>query len=483
MYRLQSFSALILTAVTLGLAGCGNTTTETTAAPVSGNATVNFVVTDTPPTNVTVLSFQVQLASSVLQPGNVSLLPRPVTVDLAQLATDTGFLASTIIGSGTYTSLTVTLANPQVTLMNNTAATLSLNGQSCAAGATCTYIPVLNNASVTVSSGVFPVTVAASSSTGINLDLSIPDLLQSDLSVTLANGKSANFSLLPQPSSTSAFQAEIDDILGTVTAVSGTQVSITTSFGDTLVLTSSSATKYKYPTSVCATSSASCLAVGQVITADLGMLGSGGLALNTLSYAGGSGAQVAKGLLLSKNTSGAVPTVQILLRRAINLSGITPGQIVTVALPTTAPYAVGLVSYPGVSGGTFTSALDLLPGQEVVIDAGSAVVTGSSPSFTASAIYLEASQTVGQVATINTASTSLAIAGLSGLFTASHPIVQQINVQTDATTDYPNTTLTTFSSITKGQFIAAKGPLFNTTGTAGYPTLSAAQLVGRATGN
>jgi hypothetical protein len=35
---------------------------------------------------------------------------------------------------------------------------------------------------VTLSSGVFPLTVTASSSTGLSMDLSIPDLLQSDLS-------------------------------------------------------------------------------------------------------------------------------------------------------------------------------------------------------------------------------------------------------------------------------------------------------------
>ena len=438
---------------------------------------------DTPPANIAVMSFQVQIASAILQPGNVSVLPRPVTVDLAQLVTDTGFLASTIIGSGTYTSLTVTLANPQVTLMNNTTAALSLNGQSCAVGSVCTYVPALNTASVTVSSGVFPLTVSASSTTGMNLDLSIPDLLQSDLSVTLANGKSLNLSLLPTPATSSAQQAELDDVLGTVTAISGSQVTIATSFGDTLILTGNSATKYKFPTSVCSTSSSSCVAVGQVVAVDLSLLGSGSLTLNALSYAGPNGSQVAKGIILGTNTTTAVPTVQVLLQRSINLSSLTPGQIVAVALPSSMLYTVGAASYPGVSGATFTSYLDLLPGQEVLFNVGSALISGTAPSFTTSAAYLESSQVIGQIGTVNTSSTSLSVNALSGLFTTSRPVIQQMTAQTDATTSYTGFTVNSFSTLAKGQFLSAKGPLFNTVGATGSPTLSAIQLRARSVGN
>jgi hypothetical protein len=147
------------------LCGCAGSSINSTSTTPNSNATVNLVVTDTPPTNITVLSFQVQITGAVLEPGNVLLLPRPVTVDLAQLVSDTGFLASTVIDSGTYTSMTMTLANPQVTILNSGVSSITVSGQSCAAGATCTFIPALNNASVTISSGVFPITVAANSTT------------------------------------------------------------------------------------------------------------------------------------------------------------------------------------------------------------------------------------------------------------------------------------------------------------------------------
>jgi hypothetical protein len=465
------------------LCGCAGSSINPTSTTPNSSATVNLVVTDTPPSNITVLSFQVQITGAVLEPGDVSLLPRPVTVDLAQLVSDTGFLASTVIDSGTYTSMTMTLANPQVTIINSGVSSITISGQSCAAGATCTFIPALNNASVTISSGVFPITVAANSSTGLNLDLSIPDLLQSDLSVTLADGKSVNLSLLPQPSSSSSEQAKIDDVFGTISSISGGQIDITTAFGDSLVLTSSSSTAYNYPASVCSTASASCLSVGQVVTADLSLLGNGALSLNAISYAGDSGAQEVKGIVLSTDTAAAVPTMELLVQRSINVSSLTPGQIATVSLPSGTKYAVGTAVYPGTSGASFSSALDLLTGQELVVNVGSNLVTGAAPSFTASTADLESSQLIGEVASVNSASSSLSINGLSGLLTGSRPIIQQMNVQTAATTEFIGFSPTSFSAVSDGQFIAAKGPLFNTVGSSGYPTVSAIQLRKRDDGN
>ncbi len=152
--------AAVLALATLG--GCGGGSTSSSGSTTPENGTVNLVVQDTPSTKITVLSFQVQITGAVLQPGNVSLLPKPVTVDLAQLVSDTAFLSSTVVGSATYTSMTMTFANPQVTIVNNSAAPIVTPTQTCANGATCTFIPNLNSASVTISSGVFPVTVTAS---------------------------------------------------------------------------------------------------------------------------------------------------------------------------------------------------------------------------------------------------------------------------------------------------------------------------------
>lgn len=482
--RVRTFLAVLgLTAILL-MSGCGdNASNQTTSPSPTAKATVNVVVSDTPPAGVAVLAFQLQITGAVLQPGNVSLLARPVTVDLAQLASDTGFLASTVIDSGTYTSLTITYANPQVTILNTSAAPIVVAGQSCAAGAVCTFSPALNQASVTISNGVFPLTVQANSETGLNMDLSIPDLLQSDLSVTLANGTSVNLSVLPQPSSSTSQQAEIDDVFGTITSISGNQINMTTALGDSLVLTSSTSTQFNYPASVCSTAGASCLSTGQLVTANLSLLGDGALALNSISYVGSSGTPLVKGLVLSADTTGATPSIQLLVQRTENASTLLPGEIATVYLAAGSSYAVGTTSYPAVSGGSFSSPADLMAGQELVVSVGSGLVSGSTPSFNAGSVFLEPSQLIGRVVSVDTGTSSVAINSLSGLFTWSPPIVQQIDIQTDSSTVFVGFPSASINGLAVGQFVAAKGPLFNTTGSGGDPTISAIQLRERASGN
>lgn len=482
--RVRAFMAVLGLAGTLLLNGCGGgTTNPTSSTSPTANATVNFVISDTPPTNVTVLAFQIQITGAVLQPGNVSLLPRPVTVDLAQLVADTGFLASTVIDSGTYTSLTLTYANPQVTILNNTAAPIVLAGETCVAGAVCTFSPALNQASVSISNGLFPLTVQANSTTGLNMDLSIPDLLQSDLSIAFANGNSVNVSLLPQPASSTSQQAEVDDVFGTITSVSGTQINMTTALGDSLVLTSSTSTKYSYPASVCSTQGASCLATGQLVTARLSLLGDGALAVNSISYLGSSGTPLVKGLVLNSHPGAATPYVQVLVQRTQNEAALVPGEIATMYLSPGTAYAVGAASYPAVSSGSFAGAADLMAGQELVMSVGSNLVSGSTPSFNAGIVYLEPSQLIGRVVSVDAGASSVAINSLSGLFLWTPPIVQQMEIQTDSITAFVGFSSASVSGLSAGQFVAVKGPLFNTTGSGGAPTISAIQLRERASGN
>lgn len=482
--RVSAFTAILGMAATLLLSGCGGgASNQSSSTSPTANATVNFVVTDTPPANVTVLAFQIQITGAVLQPGNVSLLARPVTVDLAQLVSDTGFLASTVIDSGTYTSLTLTYANPQVTILNTSVAPIVVAGQTCAAGAVCTISPALNQASVTISSGIFPLTVQANSTTGLNMDLSIPDLLQSDLSITLANGSSVNVSLLPQPASNTSQQAEIDGVFGTITAVSGNQVDMTTALGDSLVLTGSSSTQYNYPASVCSTAGASCMSAGQLVTANLSLLGDGALAVNSISYVGSSGTPLVKGLVLTANPGAASPSVQFLVQRTENESALLPGEIATVYLPSGTAYAVGPASYPAVSGGSFSSPGDLMSGQELVMSVGSGLVSGSAPSFNAGAVYVEPSQLIGRVVSVDPGTASVTVNSLSGLFLWKPPVIQQMEIQTDSTTAFVGFPSASVNGLAVGQFVAAKGPLFNTTGNGGDPTISAIQLRERASGN
>ena len=415
--NLRFFSVAVTACVLTGLAvsGCSAGNQSSSSSSSTGNTTpssgtVNLVVQDTPPSGIIVLSFQVQIASATLQPGSISLLPRPVTVDLEQLVTDTGFLASQVVDSGTYTSLTMTYANPQVTLMNSSSAPLVTPAGTCAVGAVCTFSPRVNNASVTISSGVFPLTVTASSSTGLNLDLSISDLLQSDLSLTFANGQSVNLSVLKALASLTDAQSQIDAVLSTVQSVSSQQATIQTALGNTLTIGLNSSTTYSYPTSVCSAGGASCLTTGQLVDLNLSLLGDGSLVAQSVTFADASGGAAARGTVLATPASGA-NGFQVLLHSVIpGSTGAAAGTMVTIDPASGAQFSVPFSTYPAVAGGSFAATGDLIAGQEVLLQlaSGSAATT-----FTSSRIFLEPSQTVGSVQSVG--STSFALNGLTGL--------------------------------------------------------------------
>jgi hypothetical protein len=316
---------------------------------------------------------------------------------------------------------------------------------------------------------LFPLNLTASSSSGLNLDLSIPDLLQSDLSVTFANGSSVNLSLL------GSGPARIDDILATVNSVSGSEVNVTTAFGNTLVLDESSSSAYKFPSGVCATSSASCLAAGQILAVDASMGGDGKLTIDSMSYVGQSGSSFIKALVLSSAT-GTTPSAQLLLRQGVNAPTLSAGQVATVTFANNASYAVATASYPAVTNAGFAGSADLLPGQEVIVSVGSDVLAATNPTFTTSTVYLQSSQVLGDVATVDSADSAVTIDSLTGLFTASGLHIQAIDVQSDT-----NTTLVGFNSlsaISPGKLIVAKGPLFNVPGAAS-PVIAAVQVRGK----
>ncbi len=475
-------TAAILTSLLamIFLSSCGGTSSGGSNTNPTANATVNFVVSDTPSPKLTVLSFQIQITGAVLQPGNVSLLKQPVTVDLAQLVSDTGFLSSTVVDSKTFTSMTMTVANAQVTIINNSGAAIVTPTQTCAVNAVCTFTPKLNTASLTISSGVFPITLTANSSTGLALDLSIPDLLQSDLSITLADGSSVNLSLLPEPTANGE-QAQIADVLGLVKSASTGQVQITTALGASLVLTTDANTSYNFPESVCETSGSACLAANQVVTTDLSLLADGGLHANSITFAGAPGTTVAKGVIVAVNNT-APPTMQMLVHGVVPSSTqFQIGDVVDVSVENGAAFSVTAPSYPAVSGGTFASASDLLAGQEVAVQDSQQLTTEAdgNPAFESAAFELGSSQIVGQVTSVNAAAQSFALTNVWSLFTTLSPAVPSLQAQTGTQTSFVNLTPASFSAVTVGANLSVKGPLFNTTDGSGQPTMAALQVTAR----
>ena len=83
-------------------------------------------MTDDPPSGVSVLFFQVSLTSATLTPAAgsgstslVSLVENPIQIDVTQLQALSAFLANENVPAGTYSSLSLTFANPQLVILNS----------------------------------------------------------------------------------------------------------------------------------------------------------------------------------------------------------------------------------------------------------------------------------------------------------------------------------------------------------------------------
>src|SRR5690349_24498869 len=170
-------------------AGCGANYGMNAASPnAAGAVSIPITMTDTPPTGVTILSFEVTVTSATLNPGNIDLLAGkgPIRVEVRELETESAFLNTASVRPGTYTSLNLTFTNPELTFQNNTAAPLA----GCAAGAVCEIDPSGTLASV-VTFAAPGMTISGNSPVGIQIDVNPNQVLTATLGVDFGFGVTA----------------------------------------------------------------------------------------------------------------------------------------------------------------------------------------------------------------------------------------------------------------------------------------------------
>src|SRR5260370_1150130 len=147
MFRIPLKCSILLLSSCVALASCGGRGSSVENGGPPGTGPVVLGMTDTPPTNVSILSAVVTLTGATLSPGNISLLATPTTLELTRLQTDVAYLSRTNVNVGSYTSLTLTFANPSLTIENDTTSAIG----TCGIGAICTIPPTTTaNLSTTI---------------------------------------------------------------------------------------------------------------------------------------------------------------------------------------------------------------------------------------------------------------------------------------------------------------------------------------------
>ena len=456
-------------ALSLGLAGCGSGAGFGGFGGNTGSdALVSLAMTDAAPAGVSVLSFRMTLTSVTLSPGNVSVLSAPVTVEVTRLQTEISLLTASAVRvkPGTYTSASVTVANPMLTFRNDSSGTLTVGGTACGVGSVCSASPT---ATSLVASATFPgagVTLTANTPAALLLDVNLASLLTSvagpPASIQVAADGSVIASQLT-PAQTGAPLATFEDVTGVVSAknTSTSQFTLQTALGNypVDVTTGASATAFlNFPS--CGAADFTCVANGQIVSVDMDLGSDGTLSATRVFFedastslpeiegivvaTSGLGAPAQFSMVVLEETFGAVPVLGSEINVAASLSESFDVENLGASIDTAA------FSFAGIP--------NVIVGQEVQVQQDS----GSTASqINAARVELRSSRMTGAVISTQlpdfTMGTLPPFLGTAGFL--------QIHVETlsppaaGAYTEFGGTA-TASSEIAVGKSISVRGQLF-----------------------
>lgn len=463
-------AVLLVTIFVALLSGCpGVVTAPSAVGLLTTGSTVSMLAQSAPSKTASIQSFRLQVSSAVLNPGNVQLVAAPVTIDLTNVDAGAGFLSSASASAGTYSSVTVSFANPSITITNPSGSVLVIPGGSCAPYSTCTFVPAMTNSQVTVTTGAFPLSVVANSSASFALTMAQGKILQSDDSLDFSTGVDTASDQTSATISATGDQA-LNSELGTVKSVSAGQIMLVSESNDASpAIVTDASTIYNYPASVCAADNATCVKAGEIVSVTLSLTAAGTVHADSISYADAANAKLVEGTITGIATGGN--SFQVWVNQSFGMGGGTSmdESITTVNVMNGALFAIDSVGYPAVAGGAFSGFGSLLTGQTVLIDIAS---TSVLPNINTDQIFLEDSDASGTISNLASNMTFL-LTSYPAEQESSSAITSQVIVQTGTGTSYLNLSPASFSSLANAQSISARGPLFSIP--AG-PTISADQV-------
>jgi hypothetical protein len=433
---------------------------------------MSLTIGDTPPNGVGVMFFEASITGATLQPSDstkpaVSVLSAPTEVEFGHLQTDTAFVSLANVTPDTYSSMTLTFGNAELTIVNHSGAAIG----SCANNAVCQMTPSFATSTAMLSGAPFPITIDMNSVVGIKLDLNVNSSIQNDLSVkpvvTIAHLRQRRDADEDQE------MEQIDELHGQVTAVGSNQFTLMNRrSGKSFTVNVDTNTVFEdFGRAGCTVTPQdfSCIKMDQIVEVRLSENGMGTMLAKRVEFVENASQLPLKGTITSVDSSSQFHMVVFLEEPAVN--GISEGSPVAVTIASNATFQVGMEEM-GDDGGfamlgfNFASPADLMVGQDVQIRPGMVTTTGGVTTITTDLVRLWPSQITGQVGSVNSGMGTFTLTNLSPLFTGATPPVNTINVQMLSFMDFedfPNQ-----AQLTVGYTVSVKGLLFNTPTT---PTL------------
>ncbi len=469
-------AALLCSALLIGLVSCGTGSTTVHSVPAV-SVPVSLTMTDDPPSGVSVLFFQISLTGAELSPASgtgstISLLPgnSPIQIDVTQLQALSAFLAGANVPAGTYGSLSLAFASPQLVIFNASDTAL---GSSCAVGSICTLTPAIDSsATIDFTSAPFPLTVSSDSPLGLLIDFHLNTIIQPDLSVNL--GVANGISLSQVPAAAAGQPPPFGFITGTVQTLNLNlnQFTIQTAWGQTLTVdVNSNTVLVDWPPCV-SPGGLSCLSAGDTVQVQVAAVQSdGSLLAASVKWLLAANAQSVQGTVVGFNAT----QIKLLLNADPWAASALPpsGAIATVTLDNGATFAVDANGFAIPSGLTFSGIENLTGGQElqVAIDPGtlscaaSNVIPGPPPActFSTNSVQLEPSQITGTVSAISSPDFTLNYTWMPNCGPGVCPTVialLQMQVETTTGTTYVGFSHDNFSGLADNDLVSVNGWIF-----------------------
>jgi len=426
---------------------------------------VVLAVTDTPPSNVSILSAEVTLTGATFTPGNVPLFSGSTTIELTRLQSDIAYLATaTNVTAGSYTGVILTFANPMLTIENDT--TSAIGG--CAVGSICTIVPTSTANLSTTASLLQTVPIAANSVTGLLIDVNLDNLLSATLGADFKNGASIS-SFTPAGAGAPLVGAE--DVVGQVSSPDSAHntFSLQNATGSFSLAVDSSTTFFQFPSSACTTTGFACLHANQILSVDIGIRADGTpVARNILFEDADNSDTEVEGMITSTNMGSQQFSI-VILAESSSVSGLLIGNKATVqySISPATTFDIDFVHADNVQVSTtccsfvpLITSSDLSVGQQVSIRRNS---SSSGSTIIADRIRLRSTRVVATVSSIG--SLSFFLTSPPSIYTGHTISTIQVEVPTSAILSDENNNSIPFSGITNNFVVAARGPLFNVSGT------------------
>jgi hypothetical protein len=424
-------------------------------------------MTDTPPTNVSLLSAKVTLTGATLGPGNVSLFSGATTIELTRLQTDIAYISTTLVPPGSYTSLALTFSNPILTIENDTGSSLATGGSNpaCISSAICTIQSVATNLSTTITLSP-TMTVSATSGAGLLADVNLNNLLSATLGADFKNGVTVSEFT---PASSGAPPVGAEDVVGHVTTTDAThsKFSLQNAVGMFSLTVDNTTTFLNFPTGTCTTPSIACVQANQILSVDISIRADGTpVARNVLFEDADSTDIEVEGIITS---TGSLTFKMVTLAESTAITGLPIGTLSTVTYTVTTPFDVDFThadsTQIATTGFLFSLPADLIVGQQVQV---SRNPNSIGNTINADRVRLRSSRESG---IFQSGTTSLfSLNNLPSLFTSRGTL--QIQVQTSNPTICTGTVSCSTLAATHSESV--RGPLFANSGS---PTLVASKVI------